>query len=57
MIPASRLCPVVGLPLATRICMILVFIRMKVLAEKRKELSQTIASLIGSIRRVKGNAK
>jgi len=34
--------------------MILVFIRMKVLAEKRKELSQTIASLIGSIRTEKG---
>ncbi|MCX5906083.1 MAG: antibiotic biosynthesis monooxygenase [Deltaproteobacteria bacterium] len=30
--------------------MILVVMRMKVLAEKRKELSQTIASLIGSIR-------
>jgi len=30
--------------------MILVFIRMKVLAEKRKELSQTVVSLIGSIR-------
>jgi hypothetical protein len=29
--------------------MILVIIRMKVLAEKRKELSQTIASLIGSL--------
>jgi len=50
MIPASCLSPVVGLPLATRICMILVFIRMKVLAEKRKELSQTVVSLIGSIR-------
>jgi len=34
--------------------MILVIIRMKVLAEKRKELSQTIASLIGSIRTEKG---
>ena len=34
--------------------MILVIIRMKVLAEKRKELSQTIASLIGSIRMEKG---
>ena len=30
--------------------MILVIIRMKVLAEKRKELSQTIVSLIGSLR-------
>ena len=34
--------------------MILVIIRMKVLAEKRMELSQTIASLIGSIRMEKG---
>ena len=34
--------------------MILVIIRMRVIAEKRKELSQTIASLIGSIRTEKG---
>ena len=34
--------------------MILVIIRMKVLEGKRKELSQTIASLIGSIRTEKG---
>ena len=34
--------------------MILVIIRMKVFAEKRKELSQTIASLIGSLRTEKG---
>ena len=34
--------------------MILVIIRMRVLAEKRKELSQAIASLIGSIRTEKG---
>ena len=34
--------------------MILVIIRMKVLAEKRKELSQTIALLTGSIRTEKG---
>jgi quinol monooxygenase YgiN len=34
--------------------MILVIIRMRVLAEKRMELSQTIASLIGSIRTEKG---
>ena len=34
--------------------MILVAIRAKVLAEKRKELSQTIASLIGSLRTEKG---
>ena len=36
------------------ICMILVKIRMKVLSEKRMELSQTIASLSGSIRMEKG---
>jgi len=36
------------------IYMILVAIRTKVLAEKRKELSQTIASLIGSLRTEKG---
>jgi len=54
MIPASRLCPPVGLPLANAICMILFIIRMKVFAEKRKELSQTIASLIGSLRTEKG---
>jgi quinol monooxygenase YgiN len=34
--------------------MILVIIGMKVLAEKRKELSQTIALLIGSIKTEKG---
>ena len=34
--------------------MILVIMRMKVLSEKRKELSQTIASLIGSIRAEEG---
>ena len=34
--------------------MILVIIRMKVLSEKRMELSQTIALLIGSIRTEKG---
>ena len=34
--------------------MILAIIRMKVLAEKRKEFSQTIASLIGAIRIEKG---
>jgi len=34
--------------------MILIIIRMKVLSEKRMELSQTIASLIGSIRLEKG---
>jgi hypothetical protein len=50
MIPASCLSPVVGLPLADTICMILFIIRMKVLAEKRKELLQTVVSLIDSIR-------
>ena len=33
-------------PLAVTICMILIILRMKVLSEKRKELSQTIASLL-----------
>jgi quinol monooxygenase YgiN len=45
---------VVGRPFANTIGMILVIIHMKVLAEKRKELSQTIASLIGLIRTEKG---
>jgi len=45
MIPTSCLCPVVGLPLANTICMILFIIRMKVLAEKRKELSQAVVSV------------
>ena len=36
------------------IFMILLYIRMKVLSEKRMELSQTIASLSGSIRMEKG---
>jgi quinol monooxygenase YgiN len=34
--------------------MILVIIRMRVLAEKRKELSHAIASLVGSIRTQRG---
>jgi len=34
--------------------MILVIVRMEVPSEKRKELSQTIASLIGSVRTEKG---
>ncbi len=54
MIPKFCFFPVVGNPFAITIFMILVIIRMKVLAEKRKELSQTIASLIGSIRTEKG---
>ena len=36
------------------VCMILIIIRMKVLSEKRMELTQTIAALIGSIRTEKG---
>ena len=54
MILNSCLSPVVGRPFAETIFMIMVIIRMKVLSEKRKELSQTIASLIGSIRTEKG---
>jgi quinol monooxygenase YgiN len=46
--------PIVGRPLATTIFMILLIIRMKVLPEKRIELSQAITSLIGPIRREKG---
>jgi quinol monooxygenase YgiN len=45
---------VVGKPFAFTFRMILVTIRMKVLSEKRMELSQTMASLIGSIRADKG---
>ena len=54
MISNSCLSPVVGRPFADPTGMILVIIRMKVLGGKRKELSQTIASLIGSIRTEKG---
>ena len=54
MIPNSCLSPVVGQPFANTICMILVIIRMQVIPEKRKELSQTIVSLIGSLRTEKG---
>jgi quinol monooxygenase YgiN len=54
MILNSCLSPVVGRPFANTNCMIVVIIRMKVLNEKRMELSQTIASLIGSIRTEKG---
>jgi quinol monooxygenase YgiN len=54
MIPDVFTSPVVGRPLATTICMILVIIRMKVIPEKRMELSQAIISLIGPIRREKG---
>lgn len=47
-----RLCffAIVGKPCACAIYVILVIIRMKVLAKKRKELSQTIVSLIGYLR-------
>jgi quinol monooxygenase YgiN len=54
MIPNSCLSPLVGRPFADTIGMILVIIRMKVIDEKRMELSQTISSLIGSIRTEKG---
>jgi len=45
MIPNLCLSPVVGRPFANMIFMTLVIIRMRVLEEKCKELSQTIASL------------
>src|SRR4030042_6992371 len=45
---------VVGKPFAITVFMILRIIRMRVLSEKRMELSQTISSLIGSIRTEKG---
>ncbi len=54
MILNSCLSPLVGRPFADTICMILVIIRMKVIDEKRMELSQTISSLIGSIRAEQG---
>ena len=44
----------VGKPFALVISMVLLIMRMKVLSEKRMELSQTIASLTGSIRTEKG---
>jgi quinol monooxygenase YgiN len=45
---------VVGKPFAVIISMILLMMRMKVISEKRMELSQTIALLIVSIRTEKG---
>jgi hypothetical protein len=54
MIPNSCLSRAVGRPFANAICIILVIMRMRALAEKRKELPQTIASLIGSLRTEKG---
>jgi quinol monooxygenase YgiN len=54
MIPNSCLFPDVGRPFANTICVILAIIRMKVRGEKRKELAQTILSLIGCLRTEKG---
>jgi quinol monooxygenase YgiN len=54
MIPNSCLFPDFGRPFANTICMILAIIQMKVFAEKRKELSQTIVALIASLRAEKG---
>jgi quinol monooxygenase YgiN len=54
MILNSCLSPVFGRPFADTIYMIQVIIRMKVFSEKRMELSQTIVSLISSIRKEKG---
>ena len=45
---------IVGRPLANTARMVLLILRMKVLPEKRMELSQAVASLIGSIRTEKG---
>ena len=44
--------PVVGRPFAITDLTIMVIIRMKVLSEKRMELSQTIAALSGSLIRM-----
>ncbi|RPI69983.1 MAG: antibiotic biosynthesis monooxygenase [Geobacteraceae bacterium] len=52
--PNSSFFPTIGRPFANTVCMILVIIRMKVLAEKRLELCQTMLSLIGSLRTEKG---
>ena len=54
MIPTLCFFPVVGRPFAIPLRMVLVIIRMKVLSEKRMELSQTIASLIGPTKTEKG---
>lgn len=45
---------VYGMPLAQTYIMVLVIIHMKVSSKKRKELSQTITSLLSSIRAEKG---
>ena len=54
MIPNFCFFPFPGKPFASTLYMILVTIRMQVLSEKRAELLQTIALLIGSIRAEKG---
>ena len=54
MIPTICFLRVVGRQLAFTLFMILAIIRMKVLSEKRMELSQTIISLTGSIRAENG---
>jgi quinol monooxygenase YgiN len=54
MIPDFSFYWAVGRSFAVTIYLILISIRMKVFSEKRKELSQTIALLIGSIRTEKG---
>src|SRR4030042_3972702 len=54
MIPNLGFFRVVGKPFAIPIFMILVIIRLNAPSEKRMELSQTIVSLIGSIRTEKG---
>jgi len=54
MIPNFWFYPVVGRPFAVTICMIMAILRLSAPSEKRMELSQTIASLIGYIRTEKG---
>jgi quinol monooxygenase YgiN len=54
MIPNLCFPQLAGRPFAMVISMVLVIIRMRVLSEKRMELSQAIGSLIGSIRMEKG---
>jgi quinol monooxygenase YgiN len=53
-IPTLNFLKVVGKPFAVAICMVLVILRMKVLSEKRLELTQTICTLIGAIRTERG---
>src|SRR4030042_6086503 len=54
MIPIFCFFPAVGKSFAITVFMIFVIVRMEVLSEKRKELSQTIASLIDSVKAEKG---